>query len=112
MASSSSDEPVALYDAGVTPESRHSWRDRSRRRRLLSIAVGGVQFALLAAALFDLSRRPSEQIRGRKRFWVAASFVNLVGPLAYFVVGRRRGVKAAWPRRVLLYGAGLVRQTH
>ena len=96
----------------MTPESRRSWRDLSRRRRLLLIAVGAVQFALLAAALFDLSRRPSEQIRGPKLCWVAASSVNLVGPVAYFVVGRRRAVQAAWPRRVLLYGARLVRQTH
>jgi hypothetical protein len=62
----------------------------SSRRRLLLITVGVVQLALLAAALFDLRRRQSEQIRGPKLLWVAVSFVNFVGPVTYFVVGRRR----------------------
>ena len=74
----------------MTPGSRRSWRDLTRRRRLLLIAVGVVRLALLAAALFDLRRRPSEQIRGPKLLWVALSFVNIVGPVSYFVVGRRR----------------------
>jgi hypothetical protein len=40
--------------------------------------------------LLDLRRRPSTQIRGSKRLWAAAAFVNFVGPLAYFSFGRRR----------------------
>jgi hypothetical protein len=46
---------------------------------------------LAAATLWDLRHRPSAQIRGSKKLWVAAAFVNFVGPLAYFTVGRRRG---------------------
>jgi hypothetical protein len=34
-------------------------------------------------------RRPGEQIRGSKKLWTAAAFVNFVGPLAYFAFGRR-----------------------
>ena len=75
----------------LMPGSIRSWRDLSWRRRLLLIAVGVVQLALLTAALFDLRRRPSTQIRGPKLLWVAASFVNFVGPIAYFSIGRRRG---------------------
>jgi hypothetical protein len=28
--------------------------------------------------------------QGSKKLWVAAAFVNFVGPLAYFMFGRRR----------------------
>jgi hypothetical protein len=50
-----------------------------------------VQEALAAATLWDLRDRPRARIRGSKKLWVAAAFVNFVGPLAYFTVGRRRG---------------------
>jgi hypothetical protein len=34
--------------------------------------------------------RPSDQLRGSKATWTAESFVNFVGPLAYFAFGRKR----------------------
>jgi hypothetical protein len=49
-----------------------------------------LQLLLAAAALLDLRRRPSDQVRGSKKLWAAAAFVNFVGPLAYFMFGRRR----------------------
>jgi hypothetical protein len=45
------------------------------------------------AALVDLARRPSDQIRGAKTLWAAAIIViNSVGvvPIAYLSRGRRR----------------------
>ena len=56
---------------------------------------GALQLGLLAAALNDLRRRPASQIRGPKPLWVAISFANYlgVGPIAYFLLGRRR----RWP---------------
>jgi hypothetical protein len=45
---------------------------------------------LLAAAWADLRRRPAEQIRGGKGRWAIISMVNTVGPIAYFLAGRRR----------------------
>ena len=55
-----------------------------------ALALVAAQLGLLAAALNDLRRRPPEQVRGDKRLWVLASFVNLLGPLAYLSFGRRR----------------------
>jgi hypothetical protein len=49
-----------------------------------------VQLGLLATALVDIYRRPAGEIRGRKRLWVAAAFVNFVGPISYFLFGRKR----------------------
>jgi hypothetical protein len=69
---------------------KQRWRDLSGRRRAGIGVAGAVQLALLAAALIDLRRRPAAQIRGDKRLWVAVSFVNFAGPLAYFGYGRRR----------------------
>jgi len=69
---------------------RRRWSDLSARKRTLVSIASAVQFALLVAALYDLRRRPPELVNGSKRFWRAAAFVNFVGPVAYFVVGRKR----------------------
>ena len=46
-----------------------------------------LQLALMAFALVDISRR--EKTRGPKWVWVlVVIFVNLVGPVIYFVFGR------------------------
>jgi Phospholipase_D-nuclease N-terminal len=65
------------------------WADLSTGQKRAVIAAGLVQNALLAAALIDLRRRPAERINGDKRLWVAASFINFVGPIAYFLAGRK-----------------------
>jgi phospholipase D-like protein len=69
---------------------RKRWSEVSGRRRTAIIVAGVLQASLSVATLVDLRRRPSTQIRGSKRLWTAAAFVNFVGPLAYFSVGRRR----------------------
>jgi hypothetical protein len=65
------------------------WRDLSPAQRWAVVVGGVVQVALQAAALRDLRRRPTAELRGSRQWWVAASFLNYVGPLAYFAVGRR-----------------------
>jgi len=73
---------------------RKTWSDMGKKQQLSVIVGGAVQVALLVAALVDIKRRPAELIRGRKALWVGLSFINYVGPLAYFVLGRKRAVKA------------------
>jgi hypothetical protein len=70
---------------------KRNWSELSSRSRRLITVMGVVEVALLAAALFDIKRRPAEQIKGPKWMWSALAFVNIIGPLAYFVFGRRRG---------------------
>lgn len=68
------------------------WNDLSPRTRRLIIAGGTVEAALKVAALVDLARRPSSQVRGSKLRWATAIIVvNSLGvvPIAYFVRGRR-----------------------
>jgi Phospholipase_D-nuclease N-terminal len=68
---------------------RKRWSELSGRQQA-AIAAATVQAALAAATLWDVRRRPRAEIRGTKKLWVAAAFVNFVGPLAYFTLGRRR----------------------
>ena len=71
------------------------WSDLSDRSRRLIIAAAVAEATLKTAVLIDLKRRPASQIRGSKRAWiVAAVLVNSagIGPLSYFVFGRRRHV--------------------
>jgi hypothetical protein len=70
---------------------RKRWSELSGRQQATIVTAAVVQEALAAATLWDLRRRPSAELRGSKKLWVAAAFVNFVGPLAYFSVGRRRG---------------------
>ena len=49
-----------------------------------------LQFSLLFAALADIRRRPPAEINGSKALWTGLAFINFVGPIAYFVKGRRQ----------------------
>jgi len=53
---------------------------------------GIAQFALLAAALADIRRRPADEINGSKWLWRAVAMVNFlgIGPIIYFIFGRKR----------------------
>ena len=44
---------------------------------------------MTVAALRDLSRRPDSRVRGSKRLWSLGVMVQPVGPVAYFLLGRR-----------------------
>jgi len=71
---------------------RKRWIDLPPAQRRLIMAMASVQLSLAATALYDIYRRPAEQINGSKAAWAAASLVSFVGPLAYFVWGRRKPV--------------------
>ena len=72
---------------------RKRWEDLEPRTRRLIIVAGAVEGVLKIAALIDLARRPSSEVRGSKARWAAAvSLINLLGvvPIAYFAWGRRK----------------------
>lgn len=70
-----------------TPKKR--WHDLGPTTRSVIIAGGAAELVLTSAALRDLARRPSSQVRGPKPLWVLACAVQPFGPLAYFWRGRR-----------------------
>jgi RsiW-degrading membrane proteinase PrsW (M82 family) len=68
---------------------RKQWRDLTTRQQTAIQFAAALQFALLAAALWDIWHRPVDEINGDRRLWTMASFVNFVGPLSYFLFGRK-----------------------
>lgn len=63
---------------------------------LLGLLVA-VQIGLMLTAVLDIVRRPGA-MSGEKLVWLLVSiFVNLLGPLAYFAIGRVRLIAAAGP---------------
>jgi Phospholipase_D-nuclease N-terminal len=86
---------LAAHDVNVTsgPEEGlydRQWGDLSQRTRRLIWITGTAEVSLLAAALFDIKRRPASEIRGPKRLWAVLAFLNFVGPMSYFAFGRRQ----------------------
>lgn len=71
-------------------QTRRRWSELGPAQRAMVIVGGLVQMTLLILAQRDLSRRSAEEVRGPRGLWRAATFVNFVGPVAYFVFGRRR----------------------
>lgn len=66
------------------------WAELSDRQRALLLGAAAAELSLKIAALIDIKRRPAERIRGPKALWRAAMVINLLGPLSYFVIGRKR----------------------
>jgi hypothetical protein len=72
---------------------RKQWSDLSERTRRLIVTAAVAEGILKVAALIDLKRRPSSQIRGPKWMWAAVvAVVSSAGvvPVSYFVLGRRQ----------------------
>jgi len=76
----------------MSPRQRKKWSELTRTRRRAIVAAAAVQFVLQALALWDVRRRPTDELKGSRAWWTVATFVNIVGPIAYFAVGRRRPV--------------------
>ncbi len=66
------------------------WAELSDRQRAWLLAAASAELSLKIAALIDITRRPADRIRGPKALWRAAMAVNLLGPVSYFAIGRKR----------------------
>ena len=75
--------------AGMS-KSKQKWGELPAGKRAMVLTAVSVQLSLLLTAQADLRRRSDDEIRGSKRVWRAVAFVNFIGPLAYFVFGRKR----------------------
>lgn len=64
------------------------WSELGTSAKAAILMAGAVQIALQLVALRDLSQRTPAQVNGSKKGWVAASFINFAGPIAYFLRGR------------------------
>ncbi|MFP4438215.1 MAG: PLDc N-terminal domain-containing protein [Chloroflexaceae bacterium] len=66
------------------------WEDLTGAQKVGIIVMTMVQLGLLAGALWDIRKRPADEINGNKWVWVGVSLINYVGPLAYFKYGRKQ----------------------
>ena len=73
---------------------RKAWAELTRTQRRAILVAAAVQLVLQLMTLWDLRRRSADELRGSKRWWTAAAFVNIVGPVAYFTVGLRRPARS------------------
>lgn len=69
---------------------RRRWNELTDGEKAAILVAASVQISLAATAWIDLARRPAAQVRGPKPLWAVAIAVNVVGPISYFAVGRRR----------------------
>ncbi len=69
---------------------RKQWSDLTDTQKRGILFLGALQLGLLAAALIDIRRRPADAINGSKRLWTVIVFVNFIGPITYFLFGRKR----------------------
>jgi hypothetical protein len=74
----------------MQPRRFPQWSDLGNGQKTVLRLGVLVQIGLLIAALVDIRLRPAAQIHGNKLLWTAAAFVNFIGPIAYFVFGRKR----------------------
>ncbi|HJV98847.1 MAG TPA: PLD nuclease N-terminal domain-containing protein [Arthrobacter sp.] len=69
---------------------KKTWKEMSPASRAGTVLIGIAQMALMVAAQRDISKRPAEQINGPKAAWRMAALINFIGPMGYFVFGRKR----------------------
>jgi hypothetical protein len=64
-------------------------RNLSTGQKTGALLFLAIDLALLAAALWDLSRRRPDEVRGGRRPWYGLVFIDVFGPVAYFAFGRK-----------------------
>lgn len=69
---------------------RKRWEDLSPAQKVGNLLMAIVELTLVSLALWDLWHRPAEAINGKKRTWALASLIQPIGPIIYFIFGRKR----------------------
>lgn len=65
------------------------WSELSNRQQTAILTLASIQVSLAATACADLAVRKPELVNGSKSKWAAVIAVSFVGPVLYFVRGRR-----------------------
>jgi hypothetical protein len=79
----------------VERRAKKEWNQLNSQQQTMVVAGAIVQLTLLAAAQIDITRRSPDQIRGSKWMWRIITLVNFIGPIAYFLIGRRKSAPGA-----------------
>ena len=54
---------------------------------------GIINLALMIWTIWDIRHRSDDEIKGKRKLWMLAAFAPPIGPIAYFIFGRKRGVQ-------------------
>ena len=57
-----------------------------------AMGQGIINLALMIWAIRDIRHRSDEEIKGNRKLWMLAAFAPPIGPIAYFVFGRKRNL--------------------
>ncbi len=58
-----------------------------------AIGRGLVNLTLMILTIRDIRRRSDDEIKGNRKLWLLAAFAPPIGPIAYFVFGRKRSAQ-------------------
>ena len=53
-----------------------------------------INLVLVILTIRDIRRRRDDEINGKRKWWMLAAFAPPIGPIAYFIFGRKRGAQA------------------
>lgn len=63
---------------------------RASAPKLAAVSIIGLaQVGLAVAAIVDIARRDESQLNGPKALWYGAQTINWIGPIVYFLGGRK-----------------------
>jgi cytolysin (calcineurin-like family phosphatase) len=69
---------------------KRKWQDMSSGQKTAALVLGSIQVALAVTAWRDLAKREVSEVRGSKARWAVVIGVNFIGPVLYFLRGRKR----------------------
>ena len=58
---------------------------------------GLINLALMIWMIWDIRHRSDDEINGKRKLWMLAAFAPPIGPIAYFIFGRKRGAQEDSP---------------
>ena len=58
---------------------------------------GLINLALMIWTIWDIRHRSDDEIKGNRKLWMLAAFAPPIGPIAYFIFGRKRGAQKDSP---------------
>ena len=65
------------------------WSDLDTKQRVGMVVSGAIQLVLAITAWRDLAKRKPKKVNGPKGVWAAVIGINFVGPISYFIFGRK-----------------------
>ena len=87
-------ENVPITPAAPQPRQITS---RARARAGGQGIINLINVALVILTIRDIRRRRDDEINGKRKWWMLAAFAPPIGPIAYFIFGRKRDAQRDSP---------------